>query len=114
MSKISALRQRFVEDMNLAGLAQTSQNSYVNTIRCFVVRCGNISPEQMTEQQVEAYIRERHVQVARGTFQQEFGALRFLFCNTLLRDWAVFTKKKSGLLSASAFPSPKATRIAAR
>jgi hypothetical protein len=34
-------------------------------------------------------LRERLTQVARGTFQAEFGALRFLFCNTLLVDWAI-------------------------
>jgi len=93
-STVSALRQRFLDDMDLAGFADSTQTSYVRTVAAFVQRCGNISPEKMTEQQVEQYLRHRLNQVARGTFQAEYGALRFLFCNTLLVDWAIFTKKK--------------------
>jgi hypothetical protein len=106
MSKISTLRQRFIDDMNLAGLTESTQTNYIRTVVAFVRRCGNTPPEKMTEPQVESYLRKRFTQVARGTFQAEFGALRFLFCNTLLVEWAIFTKKKSNSLCVSGSPLP--------
>jgi len=111
MSPISPLRQRFIDDMDLAGFAESTQISYIRIIAAFVQRCGNVSPEKMTEQQVEQYLRSRLKQVARGTFQAEFGALRFLFCNTLLVDWAIFTKKKSNIPCDSDFPLQNLTTI---
>jgi len=110
MSQISPLRQRFIDDMHLAGFAESTQIAYIRMIAAFVQRCGNISPERMTEQQVETYLRDRLKQVARGTFQAEFGALRFLFCNTLLVDWAIFTKKKSSARCDFGCPSPSLTK----
>ena|SRR5215469_4771013 len=109
MTKISPLRQRFIDDMDLAGFAESTKVNYIRLVSAFVQRCGNIPPEQMTEQQVEQYLRSRLKQVARGTFQSEFGALRFLFCNTLLVDWAIFTKKKSNARCGSVSPSPNLT-----
>lgn len=110
--EIRPLRQRFLDDMDLAGYAESTQTSYLRTIIAFVKRCGNLPPEKMTEQQVEAYLRSRLSEVARGTFQSEFGAIRFLFCNTLLVDWAIFTKKKSRARYASVFPLPNLTKTA--
>jgi len=110
MTQISPLRQRFIDDMDLAGFADSTQISYIRIVSAFVQRCGNISPQSMSEQQVEQYLRDRLKQVARGTFQAEFGALRFLFCNTLLVDWAIFTKKKSAVRCDSGCPSPSLTK----
>jgi len=109
---MTPLRQRFILDMELAGLAKSTQVSYLRTIVAFVRRCGNISPEKMTEQQVENYLRNRLNQVARGTFQAEFGALRFLFYNTMLVEWAIFTKKKFAVLDAFGCLLPSPTRTA--
>ncbi len=114
MSKISPLRQRFIQDMQLAGFVEGTQANYLRNIQAFVRRCGNIPPQFMTEQQVEAYIHSRLKTVARGTFQAEFGALRFLFYNTLLREWPIFTKKKSAGPFAFDCRSPSRTTNAAR
>jgi len=101
MTTISSLRQRFIADMNLAGLAAGTQTTYIGIILKFVRRCGNTSPQFITEQQVEQYITERLATVARGTFQSEFAALKALFCRTLGREWNIFTKKKSPAPNAS-------------
>jgi hypothetical protein len=55
-----------------------------------------LPPDQLSEKQVEDYVfylREEK-KVAKGTFQEYFYSIRFLFVNTLNRDWALFTKKK--------------------
>ena len=103
---MTPLRQRFIDDMHLAGLADGTQSNYIRIITAFVRRCGNIPPDKMTEQQVEQYLRDRLKNTARGTFQVEFAALRFLFCNTLLVDWPIFTKKKSHAQNGSDCQSP--------
>lgn len=104
MTKISSLRQRFIADMNLAGLAAGTQSIYIGIILKFVRYCGNTPPQLITEQQVEQYIGERLVTVARGTFQSEFAALKALFYRTLGREWNLFTKKKSHAQNASDCP----------
>ena len=72
MTRISPLRQRFIDDMNLAGLVPGTQETYIRAVLNCVQRCGNIPPERITEEQLETYIRQRHPEMARGTFQAEF------------------------------------------
>lgn len=104
MTRISPLRQRFIDDMNLAGLVPGTQATYIRAVLNCVQRCGNIPPERITEEQLETYIRQRHPEMARGTFQTEFYGLKSLFHRTLGRDWSIFTKKKSPLPDNSVFP----------
>ena len=94
MSKTSPLRQRFIDDMELAGLVPGTQETYIRAVLNCVRHCGNIAPDKMTEQQVETYIRRRRLEMARGTFQTEFYGLKSLFHRTLGREWNIFTKKK--------------------
>ena len=112
MTKNSELRQRFIADMNLAGLAASTQDTYVGIILKFVRHCGNASPQSITEQQVEQYLSERLAIVARGTFQSEFFALKALFYRTLGREWSIFTKKKSPAPDASDCPLPSLIKTA--
>ena len=79
MTRISPLRQRFIDDMNLAGLVPGTQETTIRAVLTCVLcaaaketRCGNISPERITEEQLATYIRQRHPEMARGTFQTEF------------------------------------------
>ncbi|MCL2349625.1 MAG: phage integrase N-terminal SAM-like domain-containing protein [Planctomycetaceae bacterium] len=106
--RISPLRQRFIDDMELAGLVPGTQKTYINAVLTCVQRCGNLPPERISEQQLEGYIRRRRLEVARGTFQAEFHGLKHLFHRTLGREWSIFTKKKSNCLCASGcrLPSP--------
>ena len=112
MTTISPLRQRFIDDMNLAGLTAGTQASYIGIILKFVRYCGNTSPQSISEQQVEQYINERLATVARGTFQSEFAALKALFYRTLGREWNIFTKKKSHAQNASDYPLPSPIKTA--
>jgi hypothetical protein len=110
---MTPLRQRFIKDMVLAGLATGTQATYLTIILRFVRHCGNVPPQVMTEQQVEKYIDERLFAVGRGTFQTEFAALKALFHRTLGRDWAIFTKKKSPVPDAFGYLLLNPTKIVA-
>ena len=114
MIRISPLRQRFIDDMDLAGHMPGTQETYLRAVLRCVQGCGNISPERISEEQLETYIRQRRREVARGTFQTEFNGLKHLFYRTLGREWNIFTKKKSPFPDNSGFPLRNRTTSAAR
>ena len=92
---MTSLRQRMIRDMNLAGFTAGTQRAYLNGVRQ-LAKHYMLPPDQLSEKQVEDYVfylREEK-KVAKGTFQEYFHSIRFLFVNTLNRDWALFTKKK--------------------
>lgn len=93
---MTELRQRMIRDMNLAGFTDGTQRAYLNGARQ-LAKHYMLSPANLTEKQVEDYVfylREEK-KIAKGTFQEYFHAIRFLYVNTLNYDWALFTKKKS-------------------
>ena len=47
MTKISPLRQRFIDDMNLAGLTAGTQTTYIGIILKLVRHCGNTPPQSI-------------------------------------------------------------------
>ena len=92
---MTSLRQRMIRDMNLAGFTAGTQRGYINGVRQ-PAKHYMLPPDQLSEKQVEDYVfylREEK-KVAKGTFQEYFHSIRFLYVNTLNRDWALFTKKK--------------------
>jgi Phage integrase, N-terminal SAM-like domain len=101
---MSALRQRMIEDMTLAGLSPTTQATYIKAVRGLAAHYHR-SPDQLREEEVRTYLlglRERGV--ARGTFKTSHYGMQFLYRNTLNRDWALFSKKRSACPSRSGFP----------
>lgn len=111
---MTELRKRMIEDMQLAGLSQGTQDAYVRVVRQLAVHFS-LSPDQLTERQLREYLMHlREVRaVAKGTFQQHFFGIKFLFANTLTYDWPLLTKKKSANPFASAFPTFEAIQTAA-
>ena len=104
------LRRRMIQDMNLAGFVDGTQRSYINAIRQLAGHYMT-SPDQLTEQQVQDYVfylREEK-QVAKGTFQAYFQAMKFLYVITLNYDWPLFTKKKSVSLFKNVYPTRAVT-----
>ncbi len=87
---MSALRERMIQDMRLAGLAEGTRNSYVQAVRTmtkFFMR----SPDQLSDEDLRRYFvhvtAER--KVARKTLGVYLAAVRFLFTRTLGRDLPV-------------------------
>ena len=107
-------RRRMIEDMQLAGLSQSTQAAYVSVVRQLASHFHR-SPDRLTERQLRDYLMHlREVRaVAKGTFQPHFFGIKFLFVNTLAYDWPRLTKKKSAHPIANAFPTFEATRTAA-
>lgn len=111
---MSELRRRMIRDMNLAGFVDGTQRSYINGVRQLAAHY-KLSPDQLTEKQVEDYVfylREEK-KVAKGTFQEYFYAIKFLYVNTLNYDWALFTKKKCVSLVKSVCRTLVAAKTAA-
>jgi integrase/recombinase XerD len=101
---MSPLRQRMIEDMKLAGLSATTHTIYIKAVRGLAAHYRR-SPDQLSEEEVRTYLlsmRERGV--ARGTFKANHYGIQFLYRNTLNRDWALFSKKRSASPSRSGSP----------
>jgi integrase/recombinase XerD len=112
---MTELRQRMIRDMNLAGFTDGTQRAYLNGVRQ-LAKHYMIAPDKLTEKQVEDYVfylREEK-KVAKGTFQEYFYALRFLYENTLNYGWALFTKKKFACLVRNVCLTRAAATTAAR
>jgi hypothetical protein len=89
----NALKSKFITDMELAGLARTSQRTYLVAVERLIKHFW-CSPAKLTEQQVFNYILEYHRQNPPvGTFNSMRYALRFFFQQTLGYNWPLFKKK---------------------
>lgn len=90
---LNKIRDQFVRDMQVAGLAAKTQETYLYAVGSFF-RTSWVAAEAATETDVQEFLlslRERDV--AKGTFRVHRYALEFLFTNTLRRDWPLFQKK---------------------
>ncbi len=86
------IKEQFVRDMQVAGLAESTQKTYVTAVNGFF-RHSWVAAEEATERDVQDYlISLRGRDVARETFRVGRYALEFLFTNTLARDWPLFKK----------------------
>ena len=90
---VNQLKVQFLTDMELAGLASASRRTYLAAVEQLIKHYW-CSPAELTEQQVNQYLLERHrCNPAKGTFKVMRFSLRFLFGETLGRDWHLFKKK---------------------
>ena len=98
---MTALRQRMLDEMRLVGLAASTQKIYIREVRELAAhyrRC----PSALSQEEVRQYLLAVHGRgVAQGTFKTCVAGLQFLYCQTLHRDWPLFTKKRSGCRSKS-------------
>lgn len=92
---ISPLRKRLLRDMELAGLADNTQRTYIHAIVKLQAHY-HIRPDKLTEKQVKQYIfwLRDDKQVARGTFQTQWYGIKFFYYRSLDVDWPLFTRKK--------------------
>jgi site-specific recombinase XerD len=88
---MTALRQRFIEDLQLHGFALSTQRVYVAAIK-LLARHYRQSPDQLTEEQIRQYFlfltNERKVSRSHATIT--LCAIKFLYEQTLQRPWPVF------------------------
>jgi len=93
--KVSPLRQRFIRDMDLAGLADNTQKAYITVIVKIQEHCHS-RPDKLTEAQVQQYLfwLRDEKKVPKGTFQTQWSGLKFFYYRCLCVDWSLFTRKK--------------------
>ena len=104
----SSVKQQFIEDLKMAGLAPATQELYLRAVLRFVVRT-HLRPQDATEGQVADYLREQIQRgLGQGAIRPTKCALQFIFENTLGRQWPVF-KKRSPPFAASVCPRFPAT-----
>lgn len=94
-AQISPLRQRFIRDMELAGLVETTQRAYIHAV-LKIQGHYHIRPDKLSEKQVQQYIfwLRDEKQVPKGTFQTQWSGLKFFYYRCLCVDWSLFTRKK--------------------
>jgi integrase/recombinase XerD len=84
------LRQRFIEDMGIRNLAESTQKSYVSAMRRLAGYYKR-SPDELSEEEVRKYLLyvTQEKKVSASTFRQDISALRFFYTVTLNREWMI-------------------------
>lgn len=86
---MTPLRQRMIEDMRLAGLSDGTQRVYLDAVRNLARRYQR-SPDELTQEQVREYFLEMSRRgLAPSTVRVHLFALKFLYLNSLQRDWSL-------------------------
>ena len=110
---MTELRKRMIQDMQLAGLTEQTQKTYIGAVRQLAAHYQT-APDKLSEEQLRDYLiyLRDEVYVAKGTFTTHFHGLKFFFVGTLGRDWPLLTKKKYANRSRSVCRRHEATLIA--
>jgi integrase/recombinase XerD len=87
---MTTLRQRMIDDLRVRNRSAHTIRIYIDGIANFARHFGK-SPELLGSEEIRQYqvylVNERHVSCSYLT--QTVCALRFLYCVTLQRDWAI-------------------------
>ena len=110
---MSELRNRMLQDMQLAGLVEGTRREYLRAVRQ-LTGYYMVPPDRLSERNVEAYLLyvRDELGVARGTFAPIVAGLKFFYVNTLGYEWPLFTKKKFASRCRSDCPTSAAMRTA--
>ena len=92
---MTPLRKKMIEDMQVAGFAAGTQTIYLHAVRSLAAYDMR-SPDELAEAEVRNYLLHLRDErgVALGTFKTNHSAIQFLYCRTLERPWALFSKKE--------------------
>jgi integrase/recombinase XerD len=88
---MSALRQKMIEDMQLRGFAERTQEAYLSAVRQLAKHYRK-PPDQIDEEELRQYFlflkNEKHA--ARNTCTIALCGIKFFFQHTLGREWKTF------------------------
>ena len=103
---MTPLRQRMIEDMQVAGLAAGTKTNYLQAVRSLAAYYMR-SPDELSEAEVRTYLLHLRDEkgIALGTFKANHGGIQFLYSRTLERDWPLFSKKESAHPSTGDCPT---------
>jgi len=82
------LRERFLQDLQLAGLVDGTQEVYLRYVRKLAVHYHR-APDKLTENDVRDYLLhlKNERKLASSTLNVHFRALKFFYTRTVRRDW---------------------------
>jgi integrase/recombinase XerD len=85
---MTALRTRFVQDMQLHGFSPKTQSCYVGAVRG-LAKFYNKSPDLVSEEELRSYFLHLTLErkVARATATIALCGIKFFFQNTVRREW---------------------------
>ena len=84
--RVSPLRQRMIEDMNIRGLREKTQKAHIRNVKHFAAFLGR-SPDTATREDLRAYqLQMTRDGVSATTFNVRIISLRFFFGITCGRD----------------------------
>ena len=85
---MTALRQRFIEDLQLHGFATSTQQVYVTAVK-LLAQHYHQPPDRLSEEQIRQYfLHLTHVRkVSRSNATITLCAIKFLYEHTLQRSW---------------------------
>ena len=88
--RMTPLRQRLIDDLQLRGYADRTVEAYVRAV-VQLARFYHAAPDRLTEEQVRHYLLHLATvqQVARGTHTIALCGLKFFSQQTLARPWSV-------------------------
>jgi hypothetical protein len=107
---MASLRERMIEDMELAGLSPRTRQAHTQAVKRLAMHYRR-RPDRLDEEAVRAFlIGAIKAGMARGTFKRVHFGLKFFYTTTLGRDWPLFSKKTaSACRSRSVCPRPSPT-----
>ena len=85
---MTPLRQKFIEDMQLRGLSERTQEAYVTVVRQLAEHYSK-SPDQITEEELRAYFLylKNVKQYSRSTSTVALCGIKFFYEQTLQQEW---------------------------
>lgn len=88
---MTRLRQRMTEDMQLRGFATKTQEAYLRSVRQLAEYYGR-SPVEISEEELRQYFLylKNEKKASRSACTQALCGIKFLFEQTLKRDWPTF------------------------
>jgi integrase/recombinase XerD len=87
------LRKRMLGDLQLAGLAEGTQEAYLGKVRNLTAYFM-LAPDRLTEEQVREYVLylKNDRRLATSTLKGHVAAIRFFYTHTVPRDWKTLQK----------------------
>lgn len=85
---MNILRQKMIEDLQLRGLSERTQESYVQAVRQLAAHYHK-SPDQISEEELRQYFLylKNVKRVSRSTHTLALCGIKFFYEHTLKRDW---------------------------
>ena len=90
---MTTLRQQMIQDLQLRGLGERTQEAYVRAVRQLAAHY-RLPPDQLSEQQIREYLLylKNDKQFAPGSLKVAFSGIKFFYTQTVPRDWPTLAK----------------------